>query len=453
LFSLLADLGISAMTTRELAREGADRPSVLSIALSSRVALSLLLIPVILGTGQILYPHKGSLFHLALAVMSFDVLFQAIQLTASTAFAVRVRGDLIAIIWMSNRALYLAGVIVTTVLHGSYLWYICSYVGADFIMAMVAVVAARRSIALRWTANLRQWWRSIALAFPLGIIQLVGNIYSWIDSILLSLLRTSTELGFYSVAFNVINVLGSIPSFLMQALIPSLVNADLPEISRLANRAVYVLFCIGAPLAVGGIVLRVDIISVLAGPRFLPAATALAILAGTIPVTFLQTALGYTSVSIDRYRPLLVVSVATLVLNIAINLILIPKFGASGAAGALLASEIVSLVATYVVFRHLSGVRVRWMGLWRPIVAAAAVLVLLPLRGSLWSHLVPVMAVVVGGAVVTGIYLLVLAVVGGVPDEFVGLGRRRRRPRRGRRTFVRRRAYPHSRKRRRRETQ
>ena len=429
LFSLLTDVGITAMTTRELARSGADRSSVLSVALSSRVALSVLVIPIIFGTGVLLYPHKGATFHIALLVMSFDVLFTSVQVTANTAFAVRVRGDLISVISMTNKALYLVGVILVAVFGGSYVWYVASYVGADFIMALAVVVAARRSIAIRIVIDVKEWFRSIAAAFPLGVIQIVDNIYSWVDSILLSLLRSATELGFYVVAFNVVNVLGSMASFLMQALIPSLVNADRAEISRLVNRAVYVLVCVGAPLTVGGIVLRNEIVSVLAGSRFAPAATPLAILAATIPVSFLQTALSYTSVSIDRYRPLLIVGVATLGINVVTNLIVIPSFGPSGAASALLGTEVISCGLTYCVFRRLSGVRLRWKSLGRPVISAVLVLVLLPLRGVIWVHLSPLYGLLVGGTLVGFLYLVALVATRGVPQEVRALVLRSRRRR------------------------
>jgi O-antigen/teichoic acid export membrane protein len=421
LFSLFADIGITAMTTRELARSGANRSSVLSAALSSRIVLSAFVIPIVIGTGALLYPHKGGSFHLAHIVMSFDVLFQAVQLTASTAFAVRVRGDLIALLSVANRALYVALAVLVTVFHGSYLWYIVAYVGADFVTAVVSAGAAHRTITLKWSSDIRQWWRSIVLAFPLGLIQIIGSVYSWIDSILLSLLRPVADLGFYSVAFNVVNLLGAIPSFLMQALIPSLVNSDRAEVSRLLNRAIYVLFCVGAPLAAGGIVFRVDIVSALAGSRFLPGATPLAILACTVPVTFLQTALGFTSVSIDRYRSLVFVGMGTLALNIVLNLILIPRLGPSGAANALLVSEIVSLIVTYRVFRHLSGIRVRWGTLWRPTIAASAIFVLTLLGNAEWASLGPVGSLLVGGCGAMAVYSLVLLLIGGIPHEITGL--------------------------------
>jgi O-antigen/teichoic acid export membrane protein len=122
-------------------------------------------------------------------------------------------------------------------------------------------------------------------------------------------------------------------------------------------------------------------------------------------------------VAIDRYRPLLLVALATLVFNVALNLALIPRFGPVGAASALLASETASLIATYVVFRHLSGLRVDWIQLWRPGLAAGAALSLVAARDHVWAHLNQFAGLVVGGVLVIGVYGIVLWLVGGIPRE------------------------------------
>ena len=170
-------------------------------------------------------------------------------------------------------------------------------------------------------------------------------------------------------------------------------------------------------MAVGGIVLRTDIILVLVGPQFLPAATPLAILAVTLPVSYLQTVFGYTSVTIDRYRPLLAVELGTLVINVGFNLLMIPKFGPTGAATTLLASELISLIATYSVFRNLTSVRVSWRLMWRPVLAAAPVLLLASVRDATWSHMNHFVGLMIGGALVSVVYGLGLLMVGGIPEE------------------------------------
>jgi O-antigen/teichoic acid export membrane protein len=417
LFAMLADLGVTSITTIQLGKKGTDRSSVLSSALSFRIALSILTIPIILGSSAVIYPHETSLFRLAFATMSLDVLFSSVQVTLGAAFIARVRGDRIAVLNVLNRGLYLAGVVFVAIRKGSYFDYICAYVAADFVVALLYVVTVHASVLLRWSANLGQWWKTARIALPIGVIQIIGNIYLWIDSILVSVICSKSELGLYSLGFNVLVVVLSLPVFLMQALIPSLVNSTPKQTEQLLNRAAYVLFCVGAPIAVAGFVLRREAVLALGGPKFLAAAGPFAILFLTVPVSFLQTIFAYASVALERYRPMVPLALSALVLNVVINAFLIPRYGPSGAAVALLISECVSLIATYVVFRRITGIRTDWAKLWRPTVASLAAVPVVMFRSLLWGQVNPVVAVVLGGALVGIIYLLCLVILDGLPVE------------------------------------
>ena len=417
LFTMVADLGITAMTTIELGKQETDQSSVLSSALSFRIAVSLALIPLIQASAFVLYPHETLSFRAALAVMSLDVLFVTLRVTLSTAFIARVRGDRIAVLNVINRLLYVFGVVFVAINRGTYFDYICAYVCADFISALMYAIAVRRSIFLKWSSNLARWWQMAAVALPLGAIQIIGSVYLSVSSIMVSLISTKAQLGLYSLAFNAVVVVLTVPIFLMQALIPSLVEATRDVARRVVSGASYLAYCIGALLAVSGVVLRQDAVLALGGPRFILAATPFAILFLTVPLTSLQTVFGYAGIALDQFRPLLRVGICALVLNIAVNAILIPKFGPSGAATALVISESVSVVATYLMFRLLTGISVDLLRLWRPTVAAVAVLPLMLLRHLLWATFNPIVGVCVGGALVVAVYLFMLTALGGLPQE------------------------------------
>lgn len=187
--------------------------------------------------------------------------------------------------------------------------------------------------------------------------------------------------------------------------------------SRVVSGASYLAYCIGALLAVCGVVLRQDAVLALGGPKFILAATPFAILFLTVPLTSLQTVYGYAGIALDRYRPLVRLGICALALNVTVNAILIPKFGPSGAATALVISESVSVVATYLLFRRLTGISTELLRLWRPTVAALAVLPLMIFRHPFWATINPIVGICVGGAVVVVVYLLCLTAVGGLPQN------------------------------------
>ena len=417
LFTFITDLGLTAMTNRELAREGSNQESILSVAMSSRITLALAIVPIIVGSAFLLYPGYPISFEIAMTVMAFDVLFRSIQAVSGTVFSVRLKGHVTASLLFINRVLYLFGVVVVTIVKGPYLAYVCVYVGADLAIAIIYLVLVRRVVPLRWSRNLRAWQQALVVAIPLGIIQVITNIYSWVDSIMVSVLRTSAELGFYSLAFNMVNVLAVVPGFLMIALMPQLVNADQARAEQLVNRAIYVLVCIGAPLAAGAVVLNAQIVHLVAGPNFGAAGALFAVLALTLPISFAQTALSYSCVTLNRYRPLVIVNLVVLAVNIVVNLVMIRQFGPIGAAITLLGTEVISLMGTTMVFSRLTQLRVRLLSVWTPFVAAGFAGGVGAVCAKVLPQSLPLLIVCVVGAMLAVVYVSILSLFRGFPEE------------------------------------
>ncbi|HEU0105140.1 MAG TPA: polysaccharide biosynthesis C-terminal domain-containing protein, partial [Vicinamibacteria bacterium] len=81
---------------------------------------------------------------------------------------------------------------------------------------------------------------------------------------------------------------------------------------------------------------------------------------------------------VNRWGTIVVVSTLALVVNVALNLALIPRLGFVGAAWATLVTEALYFVATAAALR-VYGYRADWAGIaWRPALATAA------FAGVLW---------------------------------------------------------------------
>jgi O-antigen/teichoic acid export membrane protein len=81
---------------------------------------------------------------------------------------------------------------------------------------------------------------------------------------------------------------------------------------------------------------------------------------------------------VSRWGTIVVVSTMALVVNVALNLGLIPRLGFVGAAWATLITEAIYFLATAIALRAY-GYRAGWAGIaWRPVVATAA------FAGVLW---------------------------------------------------------------------
>jgi O-antigen/teichoic acid export membrane protein len=196
-----------------------------------------------------------------------------------------------------------------------------------------------------------------------GTVLLLTNAavlaYTNIDLVLLRWLSGDQLVGLYSAAYRVIQ--------LPMGAFYALTAAAQPVLTRQSRHGASVVNAtvrpIAASAAIAGVAVAVviaafrhGVIQLLYGPSFAPAAGPLAILAVAIPLDFLVAIKGTSYVARGLERPTLVCVAASAIINIAGNLLLIPRFGMTGAALSTVISYAVLLVA-YVVVLDGAGAR------------------------------------------------------------------------------------------------
>jgi len=180
-------------------------------------------------------------------------------------------------------------------------------------------------------------------------------IYTYADTILIGYYMTETDVGIYRVAFQ----LTSVASFLVMAfhtvLYPRISkwnaerNFNLIEYS-LKRSFTYSLF-LAIPVTAGGIILSEKLLYYLYGSSFVSGAQVLMILLFVQIANiflFLQT---MCLNAMDRPRLSFYITMVSAILNILLNILLIPVLGISGAALASLATMSMNAVLAYAVLK------------------------------------------------------------------------------------------------------
>ena len=136
-----------------------------------------------------------------------------------------------------------------------------------------------------------------------------------------------------------------------------------------------------------------------------------------VALSFLQQVIGYTLVALNRQTWALFVLAAVLVVNLVLNLILIPLFAINGAAAALIGSEAVSLALILGVYSRIGPIPT----LYKPakvLIAGATMLgLIVATRETLGSAVSPLATLAAGGLLSFGTYVLLLKQLGAVPPE------------------------------------
>jgi O-antigen/teichoic acid export membrane protein len=216
----------------------------------------------------------------------------------------------------------------------------------------------------------------------------------------------------------------------MITLMPQLarLSGNSGEFRALLQRAFEVMQLLAVPVLLLGVFAE-ELLVLIGGPAFRPAADALRLMLLALALAYMQTVLGHALVAQGRQRLALRVSLQVLVLNLVLNVALIPEFGIIGAAIALVVSELASLLLMWRRFRE-TGTPPRLRLSLAQCGAAAAMLI--AFVGARWlggeAGLSAAPLLLVGGALGSIAYLVALAGLGGLPPEAMsGLARLRRR--------------------------
>jgi O-antigen/teichoic acid export membrane protein len=235
-------------------------------------------------------------------------------------------------------------------------------------------------------------------------------LYFRIDQPILYALRAHNEAGWYGAAYKPYEALLFVPMTLLSIAFPilSIYHRERPaEQIEAVNRFYKGLLLIGTPMAVGIIVLAHPLTSAL---RLYPQSEpALRILALATAVGFVNNAFIGALGASDRQSSLTWAAGWSLVVNVGLNLALIPVFGYLGASWATVVTEFVLGIAAWALTaRHVGRVPVLRLS-WRPLLAGLLMgLALLPLRD--FGGIAIAIPILVGAGLYTALALLLRAV-------------------------------------------
>lgn len=246
-------------------------------------------------------------------------------------------------------------------------------------------------------------------AIPFAMLVGFSTIYNRIDVVLITKLLDYTQTGLYTAAYKFFDLIAFFPAVVSHALYPAFAalmsTKNIPAVRDLLERYMRFMIALALPIAVGGMLLSRQIIVLLAGEQFAPAAPVLAVLVWAPAVLFMYVVANSIVVS-QLTRVAMWVTGVNMALNILGNIILLPRIGIVGAAIMTLVSEFFQGVF-YFYYVHRKITRFRFFRhLWQPILASFG------MGLAVWYLKIwPLPVVIVSGALIYGIILLVLGFV------------------------------------------
>jgi O-antigen/teichoic acid export membrane protein len=407
MLGVLADAGLSAVVVREISRDPRRTAALVGNALTVRLVLGLGVVALAALLALVL-PYSPDVRR-AVLIAGIPFLLGLASSSVAAVFQARLQMWRAAVADVAGRLAGFLALVAVVVADLGFLAVVASTAVGAAVALAVSVALVRRLAPVGPRGDRHVWRELVVAGIPIGATLAVNEVYFRADTFILSLSRPFSELGLYTFAYRVYELLAVFPAIVMTSIFPLLsrfLGARQDAAQRVLDAAADLFVAVGVPIAAGGLVLAPQIARVVAGEDFADAATPLRLLLCASLPAWLSGLLGYALIAAGRQRSVLMLSVAALVLNVALNLALVPSYGPDAAAAVALGSEAFLVVGGWTLVRRQLAIVPRLALLWRALAAAGVMAALV-----WWQRDLSLAVLVPGGAVV---YLAVLVGVGGV---------------------------------------
>lgn len=411
----LTDAGLVTIGAREMAKRPAEIDRLAGAIVAIGLALSLLAIAAGLAAALLVY-RDDRLTQQAILLLLISVPAAAPVGAANAYFLSQQRAYLGTFASIAGGVLTLAMLGLAIWLDWGFAGIVLAYVanGLGYGACLLALSLGR--VNLRPVIDPDLWRTLLRWALPVGGALFVHTLYMRIDLLMLSLLGSTEDVSFYGLTYRVVEALYALPYVVAITLMPELARlAEHPRrVDELMQKAFVVMQLVATPLLVLFLAFADEVVDVVAGPGFGGAATILRIVIVAVFFSYLSAVFLQVLIALNRQVRLFQLWSAVLAINVALNLALIPPFGAVGAAGALVVSDVLALAAGMVLYRRLGAVP-RARGAGRLILAAAAMAAVAFAASRLPWAAPAVLAL--GGALSSAVYVGALYALRAVPSE------------------------------------
>ena len=345
-FLLLSQLGISSYGIRVVAQSRDNREELSRTAqelLGINALMTLVAYAGLLVT-TLLVPKLYANAELIM-VCSISIVFN----TLGMEWLYRGLEQYTSITWRSLLFKTIALVLMFVLIHTSedYTIYAMITVFAASAPALLNFVNAGKYIELKPRAGLN-FHRHIKAICTFFAMSCATTIYTNLDTVMLGFMSSESEVGYYNASIKC--------KIVLIAFVTSLGTVLLPRASYYAERKRdeelkklialsfnFVLVC-AAAVSVYSIMYAEDIVLLLSGAGFLPAAESMKIIMPTVLLIAISNVTGIQIlVPLGGEKYVLYSEIAGAVTDVCFNAVLIPRYGAAGAAMGTVAAEIAVL--------------------------------------------------------------------------------------------------------------
>lgn len=358
IFQAFLDPGLYQVAIRDIARDKVVAGQYLANIVGYKLIIAALSFSLLVVLLYVLNMEKDAAY--AIAIMVLAELPKSIKTTYSSAFQAFEYFNYNALVYTIERfGLLVIGTFL--LVQGVGLVGFCLAFAAVRLLDLSIILAITKAKICMPSIRFKfSFLKELLIsALPVGVFLIVLNLYTYIDTIMISMIRGAAEVGWYNAAFKIYEGLAVFPMIICTVFRPRIARTyyqNREYFERLFPIGIKYVLIISLCTAATGFFMSDIVILALFGEQYKNAIIALRILLSGIVFVFSLTYFQMMLIAIHRQRQVLMIAVVGLAFNVMLNLFLIPKYGYVGASVATIAGEFLVLILLY---RYLNQTEVK----------------------------------------------------------------------------------------------
>jgi len=363
LFAVLVDMGINSIFVREMASDN-EKQKFFASLLSFKILLAFLVWICIFSLSFVISADvsvRWNIWILGASVVIaglasfFLCFFQAHQKMELTVIA-----DVIQALSTTALGLFL----IFKVPLSQYLSL--GYLAGSICLLLTAIwLASVNQYHIGIGFDVKIWGEFLKMSWPLALGSLFINAFSATDSLMIGYMKNVEEVGFYNAAQRIMTLAALPVGFIATSFFPALSKASkqgLTEVQKIFDFESEIVIILALPIVFGGVALAPRLISYVYDAKFLPAVLVLRMLLIVLLFHYFSYPFNQILVAHNKQVVTFWITVVTSLIDIVLNLMLIPRYGLYGATATTIVSAFISFIALlgiFVKYRYVSIVGFR----------------------------------------------------------------------------------------------
>jgi O-antigen/teichoic acid export membrane protein len=355
MFMILCNLGLNTLVIRDIAKDRSCARQIVEDMFPIIFYLSF--VSLILMNGIAWLSGWPAYERMIILLLSFYVVFDAFSRSFISVMRAYERMEFESAINILERIFLIILTILIGIFNLSLTILVLSFMAAELIKVIISVAIVKNKLV---NFNIKfhtvNYLSLIKNALPFALMAIFTTISMRIDTVMIKIFHSSELSGVYNIAHKIIDSITFIPENIYYAFFPvlaSLYIIDRNKFTYTFLKALKLISLLAIPVSCFLYFWASDIISLLFEPRYFTAYIALKWLALAVGALFIKYAVAVVMNVIGKQHLFSMYVGISMILNILLNLLLIPKYGIVGAGIATISSESITTITGLISLRNL----------------------------------------------------------------------------------------------------